>query len=146
MDFDHREANTKSFWVLQRAGAVSRERLEAEIAKCDIVCANCHRARTYQRAMELRRLRSFSGHPPTLETRLRREQTELIQRLRDVPCSDCGQRFAFYAMDFDHRGCRAKRAPRFRGCWGASRRSEFGRDREMRHRLCELPSDPYLLR
>jgi hypothetical protein len=103
MDFEHRDPKTKSFWILQRAGDVSRERLHAEIAKCDIVCANCHRARTYQRAIKLRRLRILSGYPPTLESRLRREQTELIKRLRDRPCADCGQRFPFYAMDFDHQ-------------------------------------------
>jgi len=36
MDFEHRDPTTKSFWILQRAGTVSRERLDAELAKCDI--------------------------------------------------------------------------------------------------------------
>lgn len=103
MDFEHRDPTTKSFWILQRAGTVSRERLDAELAKCDIVCAICHRARSYRRAIENRRLRILSGNPPTTESRLRRLQTELIQKLRDVPCADCGQRFPFYSMDFDHR-------------------------------------------
>jgi hypothetical protein len=31
------------------AGAISRRKLIAEIAKCDVVCANCHAERTYQR-------------------------------------------------------------------------------------------------
>ena len=48
MDFDHRESDQKAFWVTQRAGSVSRDRLLAELEKCDIVCANCHRDRTYR--------------------------------------------------------------------------------------------------
>lgn len=26
----------------------------------------------------------------------------LIQELKNVPCADCGQKFPYYAMDFDH--------------------------------------------
>jgi hypothetical protein len=103
MDFDHRESDSKSFWLLQRAGDVSHDRLTAELEKCDIVCANCHRARTYARALERRRLRIESGHVPITESRLRREQTDLLRKLRDVPCADCLQRFPFFAMDFDQR-------------------------------------------
>jgi hypothetical protein len=51
MDFDHREGETKLFnvsaWNVQRW--VSIAMLRAEIAKCDLVCANCHRERTHQR-------------------------------------------------------------------------------------------------
>lgn len=46
MDFDHRHGSK----TLNVADAVNRgwgwERLIAEIQKCDIVCANCHRVRT----------------------------------------------------------------------------------------------------
>ncbi len=103
MDFDHKESGRKTFWVLQRAGSVSHERLMAELEKCDIVCANCHRARTHARAMEGRQLRIEAGHTPIIESRRRREQTALMQKLRDVPCADCQERFPFFAMDFDHR-------------------------------------------
>ena len=47
MDFDHRDPSTKSFQVTDSGLLKGRERLLAEIAKCDIVCANCHAARTY---------------------------------------------------------------------------------------------------
>jgi len=93
----------KSFWVTQRAGSVSRDRLLAELEKCDIVCANRHRARTHARALERRRIRIEAGDPPGIESRLRRDQTVLLQQLRDVACADCQQRFPFFAMDFDHR-------------------------------------------
>jgi predicted HNH restriction endonuclease len=52
MDFDHRPGETKAFEISQMLGKVSMETLEAEIAKCDIVCANCHRIRTHRRKLE----------------------------------------------------------------------------------------------
>jgi hypothetical protein len=103
MDFDHRDGDQRVFWVLRRAGSVSHNRLAAELEKCHIVCANCHRARTHARALARRRVRVEAGHPPRVESRLRRDQTALLQQLRDVPCADCDQRFPFFAMDFDHR-------------------------------------------
>jgi hypothetical protein len=51
LDFDHREGERKLFnvadWHLQSGRSIAE--LLAEIAKCDLVCANCHRERTYQR-------------------------------------------------------------------------------------------------
>lgn len=48
MDFDHREAESKEQGICQMVrGGWSRERILAEIAKCDLVCANCHRIRTH---------------------------------------------------------------------------------------------------
>jgi hypothetical protein len=47
MDFDHREG--KEFNL---GGAHTRKSIQAiidEIEKCDVVCANCHRERTYNR-------------------------------------------------------------------------------------------------
>jgi hypothetical protein len=51
MDFDHRPGETKLFNVadLNARRWISVEALLAEIAKCDLVCANCHRERTHQR-------------------------------------------------------------------------------------------------
>lgn len=46
MQFDH--LGDKLF-TISNAGATSVERLLAEIAKCEVVCANCHAERTYQR-------------------------------------------------------------------------------------------------
>jgi len=59
LDFDHREGEQKLFNVssLNAHRWVSVRQLEAEIAKCDLVCANCHRERTYQRRCRTRRKR-----------------------------------------------------------------------------------------
>jgi hypothetical protein len=50
MDFDHRAGTNKS----HNPGSMfahhySRECIEKELAKCDLVCANCHRIRTQKR-------------------------------------------------------------------------------------------------
>ena len=48
MDFDHRDGTTKVSSVTRLINR-SIEVLLAEVAKCDIVCANCHRIRTFER-------------------------------------------------------------------------------------------------
>lgn len=48
MDFDHRPDQEKCFNIGTKARRVSSlSKLEIEIAKCDVVCSNCHRIRTY---------------------------------------------------------------------------------------------------
>jgi formate-dependent nitrite reductase cytochrome c552 subunit len=49
MDFDHRDPSMKVARVPSLVGRASIQRILAEAAKCDIVCANCHRLRTFQR-------------------------------------------------------------------------------------------------
>lgn len=46
MQFSHRDPSSKSFAVSQ-GGQRRRAAVEAEIAKCDLVCANCHAVRTH---------------------------------------------------------------------------------------------------
>lgn len=46
MDFDHRNPATKSFNI-GRGFSRKWATIEAEIAKCDLVCSNCHRIRTF---------------------------------------------------------------------------------------------------
>lgn len=49
MEFDHREPGTKTQAVTRMVGRVGTSRILVEAAKCDVVCANCHRMRTYLR-------------------------------------------------------------------------------------------------
>lgn len=48
MDFDHLPGSEKAFSISLSSG-FSLEQVKAEIAKCEIVCANCHRIRTSNR-------------------------------------------------------------------------------------------------
>ena len=50
MEFDHRDGSAKEAAVADLASKGCPDvRLLAEISKCDVVCANCHRMRTYRR-------------------------------------------------------------------------------------------------
>lgn len=52
MDFDHvpeRGEKVRDIASLAGSRKVTAPSLVAEIAKCDIVCANCHKIRTYHR-------------------------------------------------------------------------------------------------
>jgi hypothetical protein len=50
MDFDHREGTEKEYNVgTMFAHHYSKELIEKELGKCDLVCANCHRIRTRNR-------------------------------------------------------------------------------------------------
>jgi hypothetical protein len=53
LEFDHLPGHEK-VRGLSRMLISGRERLLAEIAKCDVVCANCHAIRTYNRRRESR--------------------------------------------------------------------------------------------
>lgn len=56
MDFDHRIGSIKKYNVATMfAHHYSRELIELEIAKCDLVCANCHRIRTRDRRIGTRK-------------------------------------------------------------------------------------------
>lgn len=50
MDFDHRPDEIKLFGISKaRNKGFSLEKIQVEIDKCDLICSNCHRERTFQR-------------------------------------------------------------------------------------------------
>ena len=53
MDFDHRPEETKEFAIGYMSSWTTKPesiaRVEKEIAKCDLICSNCHRVRTRDR-------------------------------------------------------------------------------------------------
>ena len=56
MDFDHGPEETKEFKISGLGGKLAtpfmKRKVEKEIAKCDLVCSNCHRVRTQERLNE----------------------------------------------------------------------------------------------
>ncbi len=51
LDFDHLPGSVKKYRLCTMAG-MKRAHIDAEIAKCEVVCANCHRIRTNERLNE----------------------------------------------------------------------------------------------
>ena len=50
LQFDHTEDNKE--FTIGRCTGYSMERLLAEVAKCEVVCANCHHIRTHRRLQD----------------------------------------------------------------------------------------------
>lgn len=103
-----------------RALLKSREDLLAEIAKCDIVCTNRHRLRTAAQHADGTLQCGFKPSVTPAASRdgqarrerflrLRAAQLEVLDRVRALPCLDCGRTLTVAAMEFDHLVPGAKR-------------------------------------
>lgn len=58
MDFDHRKGEKKEYNVASMfAHHYAREKIELELAKCELVCSNCHRIRTRDRRTGSRKIK-----------------------------------------------------------------------------------------
>lgn len=86
MDFDHRDPLTKCFNVSE-AQSKNYDVVLAEIVKCDIVCANCHRIRGQERRI----------------TQKITKYSEFLAPFKNVPCADCNIVYPAFVMDFDHK-------------------------------------------
>lgn len=49
LDFDHLPGFEKKFNVSNASNASSLQAIQDEVKKCELVCANCHRHRTFMR-------------------------------------------------------------------------------------------------
>jgi ribosomal protein L44E len=98
MDFHHRDPGTKDFGLGHFNGSL--ERLTAEAAKCDLLCANCHRKRHASEDASL-----IDMHP-SAESRRR-------TKLRAVAwfggrCHGCDEAYPPPVFDFHHWDPREK--------------------------------------
>ena len=101
LEFDHLGDKRANVATLRYAGT-GLQALAAEVAKCDIVCTNCHRKRTASRA-------DWIKADPEWRLRLSSLRPEVARNLRFVysileacPCVDCGEQ-DIRVLDFDHR-------------------------------------------
>jgi hypothetical protein len=102
LEFDHREEKTANLSALVGWGT-SISRLRSEIARCDVVCVNCHRRRTavFQGSWRLRPEAALEL--PLLTPHERRNVVFVRQWLMDGKCADCGLD-DLLVLEFDHVG------------------------------------------
>jgi hypothetical protein len=86
MDFDHREPHKKNFRITA-GGAMLRNRLSllGEIDQCDVVCANCHRIRTWRRHEERAPAPTATSRDLPRRRAYWRAQALLLDELRRAP-------------------------------------------------------------
>jgi hypothetical protein len=91
MDFDHKDPKEKVSNVSILVGQlIAWDRVQAEIKKCDLVCANCHRLRTYKE----------SKRPLSIQYRYNKTIIDAVKR--NTACVNCGKFFEPCQLDFDH--------------------------------------------
>jgi 5-methylcytosine-specific restriction endonuclease McrA len=98
LDFDHQPGAKKSACV-SRMVSLSQKRLAEEVAKCVVLCSNCHRVQTH-----LRRHGTLDVQMSKRVKRwecLRRNFADLME-IKSRPCMDCNKTFHPTAMDLDH--------------------------------------------
>ena len=102
MDFDHMQGKDFSVGL---GSSLAKWRVEAEIEKCELVCANCHRLRT-----EKRRRKMFSNSHLATQNKeaVLREYTHAIQDLADRKALNIRTANPDLAVDFDRIDANAK--------------------------------------
>ena len=94
MEFDHIDPTTKKFSISDGITRVSMEKLLEEISKCDCICTNCHRLRTY---------RTFTEKLDNNFSNFVLINKNYVNSLKENnPCLDCGYFYRYFQMDFDH--------------------------------------------
>lgn len=94
LDFDHLDSSLKKF-ELWNISTQSLKTIQAEIAKCRLICANCHRGET----------QAIFGRIKTDALPHNAKYSQFINGLKDgKTCPDCGKTYPYYIMDFDHLG------------------------------------------
>lgn len=99
LEFDHHgDGKTATICDLVDSGP-GQARLERELARCTVVCANCHRRRTARRGAFHRWTRIPAEYWTAGQ---RRNRERVLEVLDAAACVDCGEKDAL-VLDFDHR-------------------------------------------
>lgn len=103
LEFNHLDPASKSGNVSEmiRSGA-SLRRLQAEIGKCEVLCANCHQLHTMSgRRAHYKTVASTVG-PSWRQAANWRNAALVLEHLRNAACADCGISDPLI-LQFDHR-------------------------------------------
>jgi hypothetical protein len=100
LEFDHVAGKTLDVAKLVHEG-YALSRVELEISRCELVCANCHRRRTARRS---RTWRIDPDKEWEVDRPLRRRNLDyVLTHLRNSRCTDCGEA-DLVVLEFDHVG------------------------------------------
>jgi hypothetical protein len=102
LDFDHIAGKSALVSALVAWGA-PRDRLEAEIARCEVRCANCHRRVTARRAGWSRLAGDVDDPRRGFSAPVRRNLRFVHAVLATGRCVDCGETDPL-VLEFDHVG------------------------------------------
>jgi hypothetical protein len=108
LEFNHLDPASKSGNVSEmvRTGTSVR-RLRVEIAKCEVLCANCHQRHTAaSKAAHYKTVVSECG-PSWRQAANRRNAALVLEHLRNAACINCGTADPI-VLQFDHRHGEAK--------------------------------------
>lgn len=81
--------------TVSRSHFKSRKKLDEEIAKCELVCANCHRNETQA---------EFFCEGPKITGGEGTVKAYVISLKDNASCKDCLRTFRYWQLDFDHIG------------------------------------------
>jgi hypothetical protein len=96
LEFHHRDASSKTFEIGN--SSASRERRIAEAAKCDLLCATCHRARHI----------AAPSDGDSRVVQIRRGVKQRAMLLLGGRCAGCAGEFPARAFEFHHLDARTK--------------------------------------
>lgn len=96
LEFHHRDASSKEFEIGNSSASRGRRLIEA--AKCDLLCANCHRARHL--------FQGSADDPHIVRSRRQLKQRAVI--LLGSRCAGCIGEFPARAFEFHHLDARTK--------------------------------------
>jgi ferredoxin len=116
LEFDHVGDKTAAIAALVSATA-SVAAIDAEIARCEVVCANCHRRRTARRGPWRRADRDELAKRPYRTPQVARNFLHPEAVLAQSRCTDCGERDPL-VLDFDHVGIKRENVTRL--AWAGS--------------------------
>jgi hypothetical protein len=116
LDFDHVGDKSALVSALVAWGA-PRRRIEAEIAQCEVRCANCHRRVTARRAGWSRLAGDVDDPRRGFSAPVRRNLRYAHEVLARGCCADCGEA-DMLVLEFDHVG--TKRGQISRMVWNVS--------------------------
>jgi hypothetical protein len=101
--FNHLDAAAKSANISEmvRVGT-SVPRLKTEIAKCEVLCANCHQRYTITRRSAHYKTRASAGAPRWRQKANHRNAALVLEHLTSAACIDCAIADPL-VLQFDHR-------------------------------------------